>query len=265
MKTGHGSAGCLRASRGEVEHLLLVTVSGGSSTRPSSSGAIHPPAATAITGAAKAPLSVCATAPSPPGAAFSRVTWPAEPDVGAAGPRPAGAWRSSRGPGRARRQSAWNITWLALAKSNAASARPPLLPRAARPGMPQLVSTSCSWRGSRTAPKSMPPVSVSRLLAARRPRAAATAPPRAGQPHVQRVRVGAAEDPGAAVRAAVAVPRAEGLEDHDVQAARRRRPGGAEPARPGADDDQVRACRHAGGSFRPVSRGDAAPPVIVDR
>jgi hypothetical protein len=41
----------------------------------------------------------------------------------------------------------------------------------------------------------------------------------AGQPHVQRVGVGTAEDPGAAVRAAAPVAGPERLEHHDRQAA----------------------------------------------
>jgi hypothetical protein len=66
----------------------------------------------------------------------------------------------------------------------------------------------------------------------------------AGEPHVQVIGVGAAEDPGAAVRAAVLVPRAERLEHHHVEAACRRRPGGRRARQAGAHDDQVRACCH---------------------
>jgi hypothetical protein len=65
-----------------------------------------------------------------------------------------------------------------------------------------------------------------------------------GQPHVERIGVGAAEDPGAAVRAAVAVRGTERLEHDDVQAAVGGRVGGGRACQPRADDHQVRTDRH---------------------
>ena len=65
-----------------------------------------------------------------------------------------------------------------------------------------------------------------------------------GQPHVQRVRVGATEDPRAAVRAPVAVRGAERVEHDDVAAALGGGVRGGGAGQPRADDDQVRARWH---------------------
>ena len=71
----------------------------------------------------------------------------------------------------------------------------------------------------------------------------------AGKPDVQRIRVGPAEDPGTAVRAAPPVPWPERLKQHDRQAPRGCRPGGGRSGEAGADDDQVRrAGPRAGGA-----------------
>src|SRR5690349_10642624 len=67
-----------------------------------------------------------------------------------------------------------------------------------------------------------------------------------GQPNVERVRVGAPEDPGGAVRTAAPVPGLRRLQQHHRtspagQGARRGRPG-----QPGTDDDHVRLFRTHG-------------------
>ena len=226
-----------------------VTVSGGSSTTPSSSGAIHAPAATAITGAVKVPLSVCAIAPSPAGAGSSRVTGVPNLIVGAVGRR-----QPEHGGHRVLRVEDPRVGVVHHladpAKSKYGQRSAAASGSSSSAGTPQLVSTSCSSRGSRVAPKSRPPVSVSSVSPAWSSSCRHSSPAAAGQPHVQRVRVGAAEDPGAAVRAAVAVPGLERFEHHDVEAARRRRPGGGRARQAGSDDDQVRACCHQVPSVR---------------
>ena len=62
----------------------------------------------------------------------------------------------------------------------------------------------------------------------------------AGQPHVERIRVGPPEDPGAAMRAAAPVPGLERLHEHDRAPLAGQGPGCGRPGQPGANDDRVR-------------------------
>ena len=144
-----GRADCPGACTGaKWKTCCWVTVSGGSSTTPSSSGAIHAPAATAITGAVKVPLSVCATAPSPAGVASSRVTGVpnlmSAPLAAASLSMAAIALSGSRTPA-----SAWYITWPAPVKSKYGQRSAAASGSSSSAGTPQLVSTSCSCSGLR--------------------------------------------------------------------------------------------------------------------
>ena len=71
-------------------------------------------------------------------------------------------------------------------------------------------------------------------------------PSQAGHRDVERIRVGAAEDPGAAMRTAPRMPGLERLEYHDRPAASCQRPGGRGPGKPGPDDDDIHPlCTHS--------------------
>jgi hypothetical protein len=63
----------------------------------------------------------------------------------------------------------------------------------------------------------------------------------AGQPHVERIRIRAPENPGAAVRAAPPVAGLERLDDGHRATPARQGPGRGRPGEPGSDDDDIHA------------------------
>ncbi len=241
MKTGHGSAPRPFAGA-KWKTCCWVTVSGGSSTRPPSSGAIHAPAATTATGAVNVSPSVAATAPAA-GGCRQRDDRGVEAHVGAVG----GRQPEHRGDRAVGVEHAGVFVVHDPADAVEVDERPPLGRR--------LLGEQLGGHAA-LGQHRMQPLRLARVAEvdaagqreqalARRGLERAPAPPGLpGQPHVERIRVGAAEDPGAAVRAAVAVRGTERLEHDDVQAAAGGRVGGGRAGQPRADDHQVRTDRH---------------------
>jgi len=76
----------------------------------------------------------------------------------------------------------------------------------------------------------------------------------AGQPDVERIGVGAPEDPGAAVRAAAPVPGLERLQDRHRAPAAGYRPRRGRPGQPCSDDHHVHPVSAHGSTVSPADR-----------